>query len=103
MVKNIGDKHHVFPKKYLEDHGYDQDYYNKIANYVIINKETNIAIGKKSPKEYLQEIPEDELNYAEHALPETLATMTVDDYENFLDQRRKLMTDKIRKYYEHFK
>lgn len=103
IVKNVGDKHHVFPKKYLEENGFERTEYNQIANYVMINKETNIIIGKKAPIDYLSEFDDEQKNYKENALPTNLESMEAKDYYEFLEERRKLMSKKIREYYERFK
>lgn len=103
IVKNVGDKHHVFPKKYLENNGFEQTEYNQIANYAMINKETNIIIGKKAPLHYLKEFENSDKNFEENALPIDLETMKANDYYKFLEQRRILMSRKIKKYYESFK
>lgn len=54
------DFHHVFPDKYLDDKfGVNSDEYDlvdSVLNKVKINKISNIKIGKKSPKTYLDEI-----------------------------------------------
>ena len=39
-------------------------------------------------------------NLAENALPEDIVNMTVDDYDRFLSERRKLMAAMIEKYYK---
>lgn len=103
MMRHTGDTHHIFPKSYLQDYGYSQSQYNQIANYAMVNKETNIKIGKQPPQDYLKYFEESEKNYLENAIPEDLESMDIDDYENFLNRRRSLISKKIRKYYESFK
>ena len=39
-------------------------------------------------------------NLAENAVPEAAMTMTVDDYDLFLQQRRVLMAKMVEKYYK---
>lgn len=39
------------------------------------------------------------LNLQQNCIPETIAQMAHEDYESFLNERRKLMAQKIRKYY----
>ena len=34
-----------------------------------------------------------------HCLPDGMETKTIDDYDNFLAERRKLMANKIKNYY----
>ena len=38
-------------------------------------------------------------NLTMNCVPESIYSMTMDDYENFLSQRRLLMAKKIRDYY----
>ena len=103
MMRHTGDIHHIFPKSYLQKYGYSRSQYNQIANYVMVNKETNIKIGNKAPQAYLQKFDDSEKNYFENAIPEELESMDIGDYNTFLSQRRKLMSNKIREYYESFK
>lgn len=103
MMLNTGDKHHIFPKSYLQKNGFSTRKYNQIANYAMVNKETNIKIGDKAPRQYLKTFDPTECNYTENAIPESIAGMTFEDYENFLVERRNLMSEKIRAYYESFK
>ena len=116
---NSGDVHHVFPKQYLKDNGHDVvTEYNQVANYALLSKPVNIAIGKKAPSVYLGAIlesiekgePSDYTNFRSvealyanfdaNALPHDLVSMTKDDYSVFLATRRALMAQKIRKYFE---
>ena len=79
--------------------------------------DTNIKIKKKAPYIYMQEvlrqcntksamlggiIDKDELlkNLKSHCIPETFLTMKFEDYNDFLIERRKLMSKKIQEYYE---
>ena len=39
-------------------------------------------------------------NMAENAIPESIVNMTVDNYEDFLVQRRRLMAKMIERYYK---
>ncbi len=113
-----GDIHHIFPKQYLKDTGKDSiTVYNQVANYVCLSKPVNIAIGKKSPQEYLQSIlcsiecgkespyttmnTKEELshNLEENAIPSDVINMTAVDYDEFLKQRRILMAQKIKQYF----
>lgn len=103
MMLNTGDTHHIFPKSYLQSYGYYQSQYNQIANYAMVNKETNIKIGKQPPEEYLKNFEDSEKNYLENAIPNELETMDIAEYDTFLNQRRRLMSEKIRNYYEYFK
>ena len=38
-------------------------------------------------------------NFSMHCLPDGMETKTIDDYDDFLAERRKLMANKIKNYY----
>ncbi|MBU1534610.1 DUF262 domain-containing protein, partial [Myxococcota bacterium] len=52
LLLNRGDKHHVFPRKYLQNQGLSRGRYNQIANFVVAQSEINVAIGDKAPEKY---------------------------------------------------
>lgn len=108
--------HHIFPRKYLQSHGLTRGSYNQIANYVVMQSEINIAIGAKPPEEYFLQVNEQckngqirygginnleqlKENLDSHCIPQGMETKTVDDYDDFLKERRNLISAKIRKYY----
>jgi hypothetical protein len=116
MIEHRGDIHHLFPREYLKDHGYEKSDYNQIANFVYAQAEINIRVGKKSPKIYFEEIikqcnggtlkyggidsiPALYKNMAQNCIPKSIFEMEADDYSQFLAERRKLMAEKIKKYY----
>ena len=117
LVTVTGDVHHIFPKKYLQDNGYnDKNLYNQVANYAYLDTGVNISVGKKEPKDYFSEALAgcagtqkvgditDETSFWENldtnCIPHEVVHMTYVDYMEFLKQRRVLMAKKIRKYYE---
>lgn len=117
LVEVKSDVHHIFPRDYLKKNGLTKGQYNQIANYVVAQSEINIAIGNKDPKTYFAHLREqcdggkkrygtivdpEELaaNFREHCIPEGIAKMTVDDYPEFLAERRRLMALKIKKYFK---
>lgn len=116
LIEHRGDIHHLFPKDYLKKHGFDRSKYNQIANYVYMQSEINIKVGNKPPKEYFQTINNQifdgnqELsglssseqmveNLKMNCVPEEIQNMGIDDYQDFLVLRRKLMASKIKEYY----
>ena len=118
LITISGDVHHIFPKAYLKKNGIDsKGLYNQVANYTYLDTQVNKAISDDSPQKYFGDIleqcqtksvkignitDEEELhkNLAENAIPSTIVNMTVDDYEAFLVERRKLMAKMIEKYYK---
>ena len=102
-TKNSIDRHHIFPKHYLEQIGYDNDRdRNQIANFTYLDYQTNIDIGDNPPIDYVSEYREKlgEEGYlktcAENALPENFESMK---YPEFITKRRKLMAQIIQKGY----
>lgn len=118
VIGNVGDIHHIFPKAYLrKEIDAPQRLHNQIANYTYLEKRINIAIGEKSPGEYFSQaraaiiegtsyfgdISDEEtlaLSLKANCIPEGVFHMTAKDYETFLAERRALMAQKIRRYFE---
>lgn len=117
LIKVKSDVHHVFPREYLKQQGFTRGQYNQIANYVVTQSEINIAIGKKEPRVYFEQLLKqcqggprlygnitdlDTLreNLRMHCIPDGVEHMTVKDYPDFLTERRRLMAQKIRAYFE---
>ncbi len=116
LISHRGDIHHLFPKDYLKKKGLDKSQYNQIANYVYMQSEINIKIGNKPPIEYFDVltkqmidnnrqvsgiVSENELldNLRMNSVPLEVMQMNIDNYYDFLNQRRKLMATKIKEYY----
>lgn len=117
LIAHRGDIHHIFPKDYLKKNGLPRNQYNQIANYVYTQSEINIKLGNKPPKEYFeivkQMIASNELkltgivdestlteNLVSNCIPEGIQSMEIQDYEDFLISRRKLIALKIKSYYQ---
>jgi hypothetical protein len=116
LISLRGDIHHLFPSDYLKKNGLDRGKYNQIANYVYMQSEINIKVGNKPPKDYFELIinqmqsdnrlvsglsNRDELitNLKANCVPLEIMDMGIDDYQEFLVLRRKLMAQKIKEYY----
>ena len=102
MKKSI-DKHHIFPKHYLETIGIEDDRErNQLANFTYLDYQTNIDISDDAPSMYIDRYKQ-KLGieaYEEHcrnnALPIGFESM---EYADFLIERRKLMAEIIKKAY----
>lgn len=116
LIEGLSHIHHVFPRNYLKKNGLPRSRYNQIANYVVMQSETNIAIGDKAPDDYFSEIRQqcengkayyggitdlDQLrgNLVAHCIPNGMEKVGVENYDEFLRERRILMAAKIRDYY----
>ena len=101
--KNSVDKHHIFPKHYLEKIGYSNDRdRNQIANFTYLDYATNIDISDDPPIEYVgryrDKLGEEgyKLACAQNALPENFEQLS---YPEFLNKRRLLMAQIVKKAY----
>jgi hypothetical protein len=116
LILNRSDFHHVFPKGYLKKYGLTKGRYNQIANYALTQSEINIAIGDQAPSDYFRilfdqcnggkkriggitDLEELKRNLEMHCIPDSIESMSADNYDDFLRERRKLMSQKIRKYF----
>ena len=97
------DKHHIFPKHYLENIGIESDRdRNQLANFTYLDYNTNIEISDDAPGLYIErykaKLGEDDYakHLADNAIPIGFEKM---DYFEFLDVRRKLMAGIIKKAY----
>lgn len=116
LISLRGDIHHLFPKDYLKKNGLDRRKYNQIANYAYMQSEINIKVGNKPPKEYFGIVKSQMLdsnqqlsglsneqqllnNLKMNCVPMEIQQMSIDDYNDFLVLRRKLMAIKIKEYY----
>lgn len=99
------EKHHLFPKAYLERIGIKDDRdRNQIANFAYIEWGDNMTVGDDAPSEYFKEIFDRKIDKNEqekamkyNALPEKWYDMS---YKDFLTERRKLMSNVIKEGYE---
>lgn len=116
LIEQRGDVHHIFPKGYLTKKGFVQKQYNQVANFVYTETTTNIKIGALPPKDYIAKVKEQiqkkeknitslesdqQLtdNFIHNDIPYGIEIMDSNDYEQFLESRRKLMAQKIKQYY----
>lgn len=117
LLMNRSDVHHVFPKKHLKGQGLARGRYNQIANFVLAQSEINIAIGDKAPEKYFDELAEQcaggkkkyggitsladmAANLRMHCLPKSLLDGKIPAYDEFLEERRRLMALKIKEWFE---
>ena len=99
------EKHHIFPRNYLiSKYGFDKNKdkakINQIANLTFLEFEDNIEISDDKPSEYFAMVQkrfgESEIKemLAQHAIPENFYQL---EYDDFLQERRKLMAGIIKK------
>jgi hypothetical protein len=118
LINISGDVHHIFPKAYLKSNGMDtKGKYNQVANFTYLDTQVNKAVSDDAPNVYfgkvLQQCDKKSIafgnisdrealmkNLVENAIPESVVSMTVKDYDGFLVERRKLMAQLMERYYK---
>jgi hypothetical protein len=84
--------HHIFPKALLYEHGYGRKDVNAIANFTFLTKETNLAVSKRDPSEYIPAFEAENPGLiATHWIPMNPELWKVENYFEFLAERRKLL------------
>lgn len=116
LIELGGDVHHIFPKQYLKDNGFEKNQYNQEANYAYLDRPVNVSIGKQAPIDYFRiareqcdtkvikcgsitDIEALKRNLEANCVPEDVFNMDHTRYAEFLEKRRALMAQKIKKYY----
>lgn len=116
LLLNRTDVHHVYPRNYLKKQGLTRGSYNQIANFVLTQSEINIAIGQRAPIDYFKELAEQcnggprrygaiieesamRANLEMNCVPQELLDGKDLNYQDFLDQRRFLMAQKIKTWF----
>ena len=94
----------------------ERNRYNQIANFTYLDTVVNKRISDDAPNEYFHKAEEaclngkacygnidnvDELkeNLITNCIPENIGGMSFEEYDKFLNLRRKMMAEKIRNYY----
>lgn len=87
---NRSEFHHIYPRGFLRDSGFDDDSINRLVNFCFLSAAENRKIGKKRPSVYIKEFGDDN-----HRISETLASAFCvtedfqDNYSDFIQSRMK--------------
>jgi hypothetical protein len=102
------ERHHIFPGAQLYEAGYDtgknlihKKRVNEIANRVPLTRSGNMAIFYTLPAEYLPIVQQNNPgNLEKFMIPMDQDLWNIENYETFLDERRKLIAQSINEYME---
>ncbi|MDN3725125.1 DUF262 domain-containing protein [Aequorivita sp. SDUM287046] len=99
------ERHHIFPKaflykKYNSGNSIHKALVNEIANIAFITQKSNMEILDGDPAEYLPKINTEQLR--KQFVPTDSTLYSLENYESFLDQRRKKLTDGINNFLKSF-
>ena len=91
MIRNLEpeelEDHHIFPKSL------DLPNIDDPCNITLVSKEANRIIRNKKPEEYLRKFSESELK--RHYIPTDKRLWHIENFEEFLEERRKLISNGI--------
>ena len=84
--------HHIFPKHVLYSAGKTKSMVNALANYAFLTQQTNLDISDQKPEDYFPIYMEKCPGAIEsHCVPTASHLLTIDAYDAFLEERRKLL------------
>lgn len=84
--------HHIFPKHVLYSAGKTKSMVNALANYAFLTQQTNLDISEQKPEDYFPIYMEKCPGAIEsHCVPTASHLLTIDAYDAFLEERRKLL------------
>lgn len=108
--KNIGynnklQKHHIFPKAFLykklnSSNSIHKAMVNEISNMSFITQQSNIEILATDPAIYLPKI--DQMQLRKQFVPTNRELYTIENYELFLEERRKLLCNGLNKFLDSY-
>lgn len=84
--------HHIFPRKFLEPHFFD-DKIDALANIAVIGPSVNIRISASDPMSYLLKYGITKAKLEQQFILEEISTFTLSNYESWLSKRAKRLTE----------
>jgi len=98
---NSSEKHHIFPKHFLESIG-KKGFENSILNFCFISSMLNKEISKKKPSVYFSEYRKSNKKFEDvlkiHLIsPNQDSAIWSNDYDLFMNQRAELISKEIKK------
>lgn len=103
-INRINDIDHIMPKSILKNYGYSWEKINSIANYQLLDYSTNR--GNKNDTSFKKWVSDDNnvkdknqyLNM--HLIPTDESLWGEDNFESFIEERSKLILNKIKIYFQ---
>ncbi|MDN3205646.1 GmrSD restriction endonuclease domain-containing protein [Algoriphagus sediminis] len=98
-------RHHIFPKaflykKYNSSNSIHKAMVNEISNIALITQKSNLEILDDDPNNYLPKIEPEQLR--KQFVPTDSKLYSIENYELFLEERRKNLTNGINKFLKSF-
>ena len=87
---------HIHPYSILETKGYDPDKINTVVNYQLLDYSINRGDkNNKELKDWINSLSNKDYYLKKHLIPNNSELWISDNYENFLDERKKLIVRKL--------
>jgi hypothetical protein len=102
LATNGIDDHHIFPAHHLDERGVDPRSRDCVLNRTLIDRETNQRISSSKPSIYMAELRDEpgfpmQAVLKSHLIPHDHDSgLWTDDYDVFLSERLKLLSDAVR-------
>jgi hypothetical protein len=79
---------------------YDKKEIYDIANFTFIVKRTNVLISDEAPEKYLPNVLEKcgQENFKKHCIPTNVDLWKIENYKEFISERRRLLIEMINNY-----
>ncbi len=93
--------HHIFPQAYLKSQNVEKDLINSLANICILTSSENKKIGSEEPSVYIKQIKSElgsdfsEVMDSNIISSSCIKRMEVNDYLGFLEERARILNDKV--------
>ena len=88
--------HHIFPKSllYEDEHGYERQEVNALANFTFLTQETNLKVSNRNPAEYIPAFMAKHPGAIQsHWIPTDPELWKLENYRDFLEARRELLAN----------
>ncbi|MEM3389845.1 MAG: DUF262 domain-containing protein [Thermoproteota archaeon] len=93
-------EHHIFPRSLLKKKEIEGSLIDDVANIAFLTEKANKSILNKEPIIYIRENKIDEEKLKKQFVPLNEELWKIDNYEQFLEERRGIIVDGINKYFD---
>jgi len=90
------EEHHIIPRSLLKKARYEISLIDDVANIAFLTEKANRKISNSNPEDYLSKIDPDKLR--KQFVPLSKDLWRIENYEDFVKVRRKVVVDKINEY-----
>ncbi len=90
--------HHFFPRSLLRKHGRGEKAINTFGNYTVISKSCNLNVMAEEPATYMSRIKVTDLQLEKQCVPADRDLWRLDRYDDFLKERRRLLSNAANKF-----